>query len=91
MGLTVVLWFVSYLQDKCYFVSTGEHVSEWKRIMCGVPQGPILGPQLFSMDRLPLAQIMEYHNISYHTYADDTELYISVSSHDSSPLLSLSK
>ena len=39
---------------------------------------------------LPVAQIMEHHNISYQTYADDTQLYISVSSHDYSLLLSLS-
>lgn len=43
---------------------------------------------LFNLYMLPLAQIMEHHKNSYHTYADDTQLYISVSSHDrSSPLL----
>ena len=34
---------------------------------------------------------MEHYNISYQTYADDTQLYISVSSHDDSPLLTLNQ
>lgn len=33
---------------------------------------------LFNIDVVPLAQIMESY-ISYHTYADDTQLYIAVS------------
>lgn len=40
---------------------------------------------------LPLAKIMKYYNISYHNYADDIQLYITVSPHDYSPLYSLIK
>lgn len=93
MGLisTVLNWFKSYLQDRDYFVSIGNHESERRKITCGVPQVSVLGPLLVNVYVLPFAQIMEYHNISYHTYADDTQLYISVTLHDYSPLLSLSK
>ncbi|MDG2555425.1 reverse transcriptase domain-containing protein, partial [Vibrio parahaemolyticus] len=83
--------FKSYLQDRDFFVSLGNYESVQTKITCGVPQGSILGPLLFNIYMLPLAQIMEYHNISYHTYADDTQLYITVSPDDYSPLYLLNK
>ena len=88
---TVLNWFKSYLQDRDFFVSLGNYESVRTKITCGVPQGSILGPLLFNIYMLPLAQIMEYHNISYHTYADDTQLYITVSPDDYSPLYLLNK
>ncbi len=46
-------WFRSYLEGRGYYVSKGEHKSKWTSMTCGVIQGSILAPLLFSLYMLP--------------------------------------
>ena len=73
----VLSWFVSYLSSRTQSVMIDHITSSAKPVTCGVPQGSVLGPRLYTMYVQPLAAIIVRHNIQYHGYADDLQLYIS--------------
>lgn len=82
----VLAWFQSYLSDGQFFVSLGDHVSETHSTQHGIPQGSILGSILFSLYMLPLGIIINHHQVNYYFYADDAQLYISISPNDPTAL-----
>ena len=81
---TVLNWFSSYLKCRLQTVCINNVMSAPSPLSFGVPQGSVLGPVLFSLYTQPLSEVIEYHQCSYHKFADDTEISMH-SSPDSFP------
>ena len=68
-------WFKSYLSNRTQSVCIGGESLSEAHLRFGVPQGSVLGPVLFTMYTQPLADILKSFNMSYHFYADDSQIY----------------
>ena len=61
VGGVVLEWFKSYLSDHLQCVKIGSILSGAKKLLCGVPQGSVLGPILFSLYTTPLNKVIRNH------------------------------
>ena len=70
----VLEWFISYLSCRTQSVFVG-HESTPSVLKCGVPQGSILGPLLSTLYTHSLSTVICQSGISYHFFADDSQLH----------------
>jgi len=75
----------SYLTNRTSSVRNGRHCSSSVTCTTCVPQGSVLGPLLFTAYVSPIAGIAHLYSIDQQQYADDTQLFISLSLSDYMP------
>ena len=80
---TALTWFKDYLKGHTQRVALdgihGQIQSDSVTLKCGVPQGSVLGPILFTLYISSLGDICRNHGVDYHSYADVQQLYLSFS------------
>ena len=75
-------WFRSYLcnREQCVSVGSPPIMSSYSKLICGIPQGSVLGHLLFTLYTAPLEDIILHHKLNCVFYTDDTQLYITCNS-----------
>jgi len=75
--LAILAWIRSFLSDITQRVCFGGRLSAEITLIFGVPQGSVLGPLLFLLYTAELFDIISSLGLTGHSYADDTQVYIS--------------
>ena len=77
-----LLWIKSYLHGRSQRVAIGTVKSNSMELKYGVPQGSVLGQKMYCIFSKPIGVICSRHDLCYHCYADDTQLYFVIKSPD---------
>ena len=75
---TVEQFLETYLSNRFVQVLVNSSLSDKIQVETGVPQGSVLGPILFILYLQPLLDYLIDSNITYHFYADDSQLFLEI-------------
>lgn len=78
----VLQWIRSYLGSRSFRVNVRGELSDIICLICGVPQGSLLGPILFLLYVEELQDLVKQFGLRIKLYADDSQLYLSLSPTD---------
>ena len=78
----VLQWVRSHMTGPSQLVKATGVLSTPQLLLCGVPQGSVLGPLLFTMYTTPLSSLITAFGLEHHLYADDTQIYTSFVAED---------
>ena len=82
IGGTALQWLTSFLSDRTQVVAFAGQKSSSQCLLCGVPQGSVLGPLLFALYSADVLKIAADHEVCIHAYADDMQTYASCAARD---------
>jgi len=67
---------VPILSDRSFRVVLGTSTSFLVHLFCSVPQGSVLGPRMFILYMADLADLVAKHQVNFHPFADDSQIYL---------------
>ena len=68
-------WIHSFVSNRMQSISFAGTKFIWSTILCGVPQGNVLGLLLFILYTADVITIAQRHGFQVHSCAADTQLY----------------
>ena len=66
----------SFVKKRSERVKVNDHLSDWVWVLPGIPQGSVLGPQLFLILMIDIDRNTQYSNLGCFT--DDTKIWQSL-------------